>query len=129
MEIQSTISMVTIRMDKNNNNFTHNTTGTTTKTKEKSCSTNLVPTNQNKRKILFHQSCSNKQKQKKNPAPPILFRHQYTNTQKPQLIQTLQEQQRQQFSRQQQTVIENNNKLFDTLKIKYVLQECTSNDY
>ena len=27
------------------------------KTKEKSCSNNLVPTNKNKRKILLHQSC------------------------------------------------------------------------
>ena len=72
MEIQSTISMVTIRMDKTTTilptiqqeqqqkqkkNPAPPILFQQTKTKEKSCSTNRVPTNKNKRKILLHQSC------------------------------------------------------------------------
>ena len=95
METKSTILMATIRMDKT-------TTISATiqqeqqqkqkknpvppilfhqpKTKQKSCSTNFVPTNKNKRKILLHQSCF------------------HTIPKQPQLIQTQQEQRRQRSS-------------------------------
>ena len=58
METKSTISMVTIRLDKSTTlSATIQQNITTTATKEKSCSTNLVPPTKNKRKILLHQSC------------------------------------------------------------------------
>ena len=96
MQTKSIISMATIRMDK-----------TTT------ISATIQQRQQlkNKRKILCHQSCSNNQKQKKNPAPPILFYQPktkekscstnlvlppYTVPKVPQLIPTQQEQQRRQ---------------------------------
>ena len=57
METESTNSMATIRLDKTTTLSATIPQGQQTKTKEKSCATNLVPTNKNKRNILLHQSC------------------------------------------------------------------------
>ena len=73
-ETKSTISMVTIRMDKTTTisatiqqeqqqkqkkNLVPPILFHQPKTKQKSCSANFVLTNKNKRKILLHQSCFN----------------------------------------------------------------------